>query len=102
MPILSRRRALALPLLAALPRPALAAPLTVTDALGRVVTLKAPPERIALNFNFEEFTAAGGVPAWDKVVGFSRELWAGWRAGMKCWPCACSTRWKWPCPTSAC
>lgn len=81
MPVLSRRRALALPLLAAFPRAAAAAPLTVTDALGRTVTLRAPPERIALNFNFEEFTAAGGVEAWSKVVGFSRDLWAGWRAG---------------------
>jgi len=77
---ISRRAALALPF-AALARPALAAPLEVTDALGRKVTLKALPERIALNFNFEEYTAVGGVPAWDKVVGFSRELWAGWRAG---------------------
>lgn len=77
---ISRRAALALPF-AALARPALAAPLEVTDALGRKVTLKALPERIALNFNFEEYTAVGGVPAWDKVGGFSRELWAGWRAG---------------------
>ena len=28
-----------------------------TARLGRTVTLKAPPERITLNFNFEEFTA---------------------------------------------
>jgi ABC-type Fe3+-hydroxamate transport system substrate-binding protein len=80
MQVLSRRGALALPL-AAFARPARAAPLTVTDALGRTVTLKAPPERIALNFNFEEFTAVGGAGAWGNVVGFSRELWAGWRAG---------------------
>jgi ABC-type Fe3+-hydroxamate transport system substrate-binding protein len=78
---ISRRAALALPFAALAARPARAAPIEVTDALGRKVTLKGPPERIALNFNFEEFTAAGGVPAWDKVVGFSRDLWAGWRAG---------------------
>lgn len=80
MPVLSRRGALALPL-AMLARPAAAQPITLTDALGRVVTLKAPPARIIVNFNFEEFTAIGGLPAWDRVVGFSRELWAGWRAG---------------------
>jgi ABC-type Fe3+-hydroxamate transport system substrate-binding protein len=83
MSVLSRRSALALPLamLAMLARPALAAPIQVTDALGHVVTLKAPPERIVFNFNFEEFTAAGGAGAWDPVVGFSRGLWADWRAG---------------------
>jgi ABC-type Fe3+-hydroxamate transport system substrate-binding protein len=80
MSILSRRGALALPL-AMLARPAAAQPISVTDALGRVVTLKAPPQRIIVNFNFEEFTAVGGVPAWDRVVGFSRALWADWRAG---------------------
>lgn len=79
MPVLSRRQALALGL--AVPSIARAAPLVVTDALGRTVALKAPPERIAVNFNFEEFTAAGGAAAWDRAVGFSRDLWAGWRAG---------------------
>lgn len=78
---ISRRAALALPLAALAARPAFAAPIEVTDALGRKITLKAPPERIVVNFNFEEFTAVGGVASWDKVVGFSRELWAGWRAG---------------------
>lgn len=80
----TRRRALAASLAASLPlvaRPALAAPagLTITDAAGRTVVLKAPAERIVLGFNFEEFTAATGVPSWDRVVGFGRALWAGWR-----------------------
>ncbi|MCC6717360.1 MAG: ABC transporter substrate-binding protein [Acetobacteraceae bacterium] len=83
MPILPRRRALALPLAAALaPRPSRAAPLAVTDALGRQITLKATPERIVVNFNFEEFTAVGTPAAWDRVVGMSKALWADWRPSV--------------------
>lgn len=77
---LSRRSALILPLAAALPHRARAAMPPITDALGRVVTLKAPPERIVTIFNFEEFTAIGGPAAWDRVVGFGRKQWAGYRA----------------------
>jgi ABC-type Fe3+-hydroxamate transport system substrate-binding protein len=36
------------------------ATLEVTDALGRKVKVNSPVQRVALNFNFEEFTA---VPA---------------------------------------
>ena len=75
---LSRRSALALPFLAALPRLARAAPV-ITDVLGRTITLKALPERIVLGFNFEEFTAVAGPAGWDRVVGMSKVLWAGWR-----------------------
>ena len=60
-------------------RPARAAPLTVRDALNRTVTLKGPAERIVLGFNYEEFTAVAGPAGWDRVVGWGRTLWTGWR-----------------------
>ena len=77
---LSRRSALALALSSSLvPRPSRAAPFVVTDAIGRRVTLRAPPERIVLGFNYEEFTAIAGPAGWDRVVGFARTLWTDWR-----------------------
>ena len=59
--------------------PALAAPTEITDALGRTVTVDLPVKRVAVNFNFEEFTAVAGVDGWSKVVGISRGPWEGWR-----------------------
>lgn len=56
-----------------------ATPIVVTDVNGRAVSLPRPPERIVLGFHFEEFTAVAGPAGWEKVVGFSRALWAGWR-----------------------
>lgn len=58
---------------------ALAAPTEITDALGRKVTVDLPVKRVAMNFNFEEFTAVAGVDGWSKVVGISRAPWEGWR-----------------------
>ena len=58
---------------------ATAAPIEVTDALGRHVTLPGPVKRVVLNFNFEEFTAVAGVDGWSRVVGMSRAPWEGWR-----------------------
>lgn len=58
---------------------ALAAPTEITDALGRKVTVDLPIRRVAVNFNFEEFTAVAGVEGWQKVVGISRAPWEGWR-----------------------
>ncbi|WP_158747256.1 ABC transporter substrate-binding protein [Acidisphaera sp. L21] len=81
MPLLSRRSALrlglALPLATA--ARAQAAPIVITDALGRTITLKAPAERIVLGFNYEEYTAIAGPAGWDRVVGFGRAFWADWR-----------------------
>jgi iron complex transport system substrate-binding protein len=57
----------------------MAAPLEVTDALGRTVTINTPVNRVIVNFNFEEFTAVAGVDGWKKVVGISRAPWEGWR-----------------------
>lgn len=62
--------------------PALAAPLDITDALGRKVTINAPVNRVIVNFNFEEFTAVAGVEGWKKVVGISRAPWEGWRPAI--------------------
>ncbi len=79
-PRLTRRHALALGLAAPLAvRPAHAAPLVVTDAVGRTITLKGPAERIVLGFNYEEFTAIAGPAGWDRVVGFGRTMWTDWR-----------------------
>ena len=62
--------------------PAFAAPLEVTDALGRKVTINAPVSRVITTFNYEEFTAIAGVDGWKKVVAMSREPWAGWRPAI--------------------
>lgn len=77
-----RRRfaaALSAALLAA-PVSAVAAPLTLTDVLGRTVRLAEPAKRAIVGFYFEELTAAAGPEVWDRVVGISRLHWEGWRA----------------------
>lgn len=51
----------------------------ITDAIGRQVTVPQPIQRVALNFNFEEFTAIAGKEGWQKIVGISRAPWEGWR-----------------------
>ena len=77
MPVsISRRSALILPLVAALPDRARAAMLSFPDTAGRSVTLRAPAERIVIGFNFEEFTAVAGPAGWDRVVGFNKRQWA--------------------------
>ncbi len=75
LPRLGRRALLALPFAAG----AAHAATSITDVLGRKVVLKAPPERIVVGFNFEEFTAVAGPQGWQRVVGLSRSLWEGWR-----------------------
>lgn len=62
--------------------PVHAAPLEVTDAVGRKVTIEAPVKRVVATFNYEEFTAVAGVDGWKKVVAMSREPWAGWRPAI--------------------
>jgi ABC-type Fe3+-hydroxamate transport system substrate-binding protein len=59
-----------------------AAPTEVVDALGRKVVVETPVKRVALNFNFEEFTAVAGKDGWAKVVGISRAPFAGWRPAI--------------------
>ncbi len=65
--------------LVALAAPAAAAPLKVTDVLGREVTVEMPVKRIMLGFYFEDFLAVGGPEAMDRVVGISKAAWKDWR-----------------------
>ena len=76
------RRSLLLGALAALPLPAFAQAPRITDALGREVSLAAPPRRVVMTFNYEEFTAIAGVGAWQRVVGMNRVVWEGWRPAI--------------------
>ena len=76
------RRSLLLGALAALPLPAFAQAPSITDALGREVSLAAPPRRVVMTFNYEEFTAIAGVEAWQRVVGMNRVVWEGWRPAI--------------------
>lgn len=62
--------------------PAFADKTEVTDALGRKVVVETPVQRVAVNFNFEEFTAVAGKDGWAKVVGISRAPFAGWRPAI--------------------
>lgn len=62
--------------------PARAAAVEIVDALGRKVMVETPARRVAVNFNFEEFTAVAGAAGWAKVVGISRAPWAGWRPAI--------------------
>lgn len=66
-------------LLALLALPARAQPLTITDALNRKVIVDVPAKRVVLGFNFEDFTAIAGTDGWKRVVGISKNPWAGWR-----------------------
>lgn len=68
--------------LAALPLPALAQARRTIDAIGREVALPADARRIVTMFNYEEFTAIGGVEAWRRVVGMNRFVWEGWRPAI--------------------
>ncbi len=62
--------------------PAFAEKLVISDALGRKVTVETPVKRVALSFNFEEFSAVAGKEGWAKVIGISRALFAGWRPAI--------------------
>ncbi|WP_431282548.1 ABC transporter substrate-binding protein [Humitalea sp. 24SJ18S-53] len=66
----------------ALPLPAFARNRTITDALGREVTIRPRPERVVVMFNYEEFTAIAGTAGWDRVVGMNRVVWEGWRPAI--------------------
>jgi ABC-type Fe3+-hydroxamate transport system substrate-binding protein len=52
---------------------------TLTDSLGRQVTVPENPQRILLGFYFEDFLAVGGHDAFDRVVAISQDAWKAWR-----------------------
>ncbi|MCD2175563.1 ABC transporter substrate-binding protein [Rhizobium sp. C4] len=52
---------------------------TITDVLDRKVEIAAPPQRILLGFNFEDFMAVGGPGSIDRVVAVSAPVWRDWR-----------------------
>lgn len=54
-----------------------AATTTLTDVLGRQVTLETPVKRAVLGFYFEDYMAVGGEAAFERVIGISREAWRG-------------------------
>lgn len=51
---------------------------TITDVMGREVSLNLPADRVFLGFYYPDYLAVGGKESFDKVVGFSREVWEGW------------------------
>lgn len=64
--------------LAALSAPALA-DMTVTDTIGREVTVPDEASRILLGFYYEDFMAVAGPGGFDRVAALSRAPWEGWR-----------------------
>ncbi|WP_226893777.1 ABC transporter substrate-binding protein [Nisaea sediminum] len=52
---------------------------TVTDTVGRTVTVPHGAERVLLGFYFEDFYAIVGPGAYQRVVAISRGTWEGWR-----------------------
>jgi len=62
--------------------PASAGTMTVTDTMGRSVTVPTEAKRVLLGFYFEDFYAIGGATAYDRVVAISRPTWQGWRGSQ--------------------
>ncbi|MEP1614059.1 MAG: ABC transporter substrate-binding protein [Roseobacter sp.] len=63
-----------------LPLATFADTLNVTDAIGRTVAVPEKAERILLGFYFEDTFAVGGPDVYERIVGVSKEAWAGWRS----------------------
>lgn len=51
---------------------------TITDVLGRKVTVDVPLKRPVLAFYYIDYLAIGGEKAMDNVVGFSKDVWTVW------------------------
>lgn len=81
---ISRRRFLGTAAIgaAALANPASAQTTRIVDAADREIGLAAPPKRVVVMFNYEEFTAIAGTQGWQRVVGINRMVWEGWRPAI--------------------
>jgi len=55
---------------------------TVTDVLGRTITVPDEPQRILLGFYYEDFWSVGGRDVFERVVAISRRTWEGYRSGQ--------------------
>jgi len=54
--------------------------ITITDLLGRTVSIDLPVERVVLTFYFEEYVPIeGGVDPFERIVGWTRDYWEGRR-----------------------
>lgn len=56
-----------------------AKPSTITDVLGREMTLELPAQRVIVGSYGEDYMAIGTVASYDKVVGMSKGIWEKWR-----------------------
>lgn len=51
---------------------------TITDVLGREVTVDVPLKRPVVAFYYPDFLAVAGESGMDNVVGFSKDVWTVW------------------------
>jgi iron complex transport system substrate-binding protein len=79
MALLTRRRFIAASAVAAMPSIAAAAPLLVTDALGRQIQLKGPAQRALLGVYLEEIAAVAGAEVFSRVAAMSTGTWRDWK-----------------------
>jgi iron complex transport system substrate-binding protein len=55
---------------------------TITDLVGRTVSIDLPVDRVVLTFYFEEYVPVeGGENPFERIVGWSRAYWDGRRQG---------------------
>lgn len=59
--------------------PSMAKTETITDVLGRQITLDLPAKRVVVGFYGEDYMAIGGEKSFDHVVGMSKDIWQKWR-----------------------
>lgn len=53
--------------------------ITVTDVLGREITVKKDVQRVVITFNIEEYLAVTGAEGIEKIAGYSHGYWQGRR-----------------------